>query len=354
MRAVAVVIAIMSVCGAAVAETVCRHVEVVEESSGLSLKGIEDLVSHPPSNSLILSVHDRWGDRDGDPSALMGLFGVKLSTLTGKQTVRARRLFGEKHRPMRPHGLAIRQRSDGDWRLLAIDHRHLQKEEVDGEPGTIIHDFSVSHDGALWPVRSVGHGDLCPANDLDWIDDDRALVTLDRTNCGGFWRFMELARAQHRGRVAIVDLSGNDEPIAVLQDLGFPNGVLVRDGDVFIAYSREDRIARYRWAAESLSQISSVPLDGGGDNLSETGNGELLLAVHPDIFDFGLYTMRVWGYETAPTRLVRLNREGGNPEVIYEATDGGVLSGVTGIVEAGGLLVGGAAFDEGLAVCERK
>lgn len=344
----------LTVASASAAEIACRHVQVIEQSGEQALKGIEDLVFHPPSRTLILSVHDRWGDQDGDPAALMGLFGVELSALSGRETVKAERLAGEKRRPMRPHGLALRQRDDGDWRLLAIDHRHLQEEEVNGEAGTVIHDFSVSPDGMLQPVRSVAHPALCPANDLDWIDDERALVTLDRSNCGGFWRFLELARAQYRGRVAIIDLRSGGAPDEVLDELGFPNGILVRENEAFIAFSRENRIARYRLRDGRLEETASTPLAGGGDNLSVASDGDLLLAVHPDVFDFGLYTMRVWGYDTAPTRLVRLNRQGEDPRVIYEATDGGVLSGVTGIVEAGGLLIGGAAFDEGLAVCEQQ
>lgn len=334
---------------ATASEFECRHLAVVDAETGRTLAGIEDLVHHPPSNTLILSVHDRWGDRDGDDNALMGLFSVSLDAPD-----KARRLAGSPNGSMRPHGIAARPDNEGNWKLLAIDHRYLQEEDRNGEPGTLITEFSIAPTGELTAIRSVGHPDLCPANDLDWLDDDTAIVSLDRTNCGGFWRFLELSRGQWRGRLAAVDLVDGGAPLVLQEDLGFPNGVLVQDRRLIVAFSREERLASYAIRDGRLEQSSSIALQGGGDNLALDSDGRLLLAVHPDLTGFGLYSLRAWGFDSAPTRMVRVGTDISPPDILFEDDEGVPLSGVTGFVEVGGRLYGGAAFDEGLAVCEPK
>lgn len=256
---------------------------------------------------------------------------------------------------MKPHGIALRSANDGADRLAVIDHQdHQQEIGPNGRPGTTVDIFDVTSDGRLEPVRRLGEPAMCPANDLDWLDDERLIVSLDRTNCGGFWRFLELSRGQWRGKLAIIDLPEDKGMTVVATELGFPNGVLVDGDKILISYSREERLASYRLEDGKLVQQSSVGLQGGGDNLALSPDGSYLLAVHPDLFDFGLYSLRVWGFDTAPTQLVRVGRDLSPSQILYESEDGDPLSGVTGLVEIEGLLIGGAAFDEGLAVCEPK
>jgi hypothetical protein len=340
--------------GTLASDYVCRHVSVTDKETGHPLVGIEDLVYHPPSGTLILSVHDRWGDQDGNPDALMGLFSVEANDLIDVESTSARSLAGPAGKTMRPHGLAIRNWATEGWRLLVIDHRYLQEDERDGAPGTLIRDFSIAADGRLVEKRQLGHPELCPANDLDWLDRDSVLVSLDRTNCGGIWRFLELSRGQWRGKLARVDLDGNGAPQVLLDELGFPNGVLAMDNRVLVAFSREERLASFVLAGDRLEQLSSIALQGGGDNLAVDSEGQVLMAVHPDLTDFGLYSLRVWGHDSAPTRMVRISSKLSPAQVLFESDDGTPLSGITGFVEVGNRLIGGAAFDEGLAVCEAK
>jgi hypothetical protein len=336
----------------------CRHVAVVDMASGQTLSGIEDLVHHPESNTLILSVHDRWGDRDGHSDAKWGMYRVSIDALhSGKSRADGESAISGDTRSetMKPHGLAIRSLADGSSRLAVINHRfHQEKSGPEGQAGTTVEEFRITDGGLLEPLRSIGHPDLCPANDLDWIDDDRLLVSLDRENCGGFWRFLELSRAQWRGKLALVDLGGTGAPEILSAEHGFPNGVLVDGERIVVAFSREERVASYRLKDGELIQHSSVALQGGGDNLARAADGSYLLAVHPDLWDFGLYSLGVWGFDTAPTQLVRIGSNMSAAEVLFEHEDGEPLSGVTGIVQVGDLLIGGAAFDDGLAVCEPK
>lgn len=342
----------------AASEYACRHVSVIDKVSMQPLSGVEDLVHHPESGTLILSVHDRWGDKDGRADALWGVFRVDVEALRSGHE----RVEGEPARSddaslekMKPHGLAIREFPGGHSRLAVINHRFHQKESgPDGKAGTTIDEFQIAGDGLLEPMRSVGHPGLCPANDLDWLDDDRLLVSLDRENCGGFWRFLELSRGQWRGKLAAVDLNGTGVPEVLASELGFPNGVLVDGERIVVAFSREERVSSYRLRDGDLIRESSVALQGGGDNLAMSEDGAYLLAVHPDLWDFGLYSLGVWGWDTAPTRLVKIGSNMSAAEVLYENGHGEPLSGVTGFVKVGDMLIGGAAFDEGLAVCEPK
>lgn len=359
--------AILGIGSPAIADTFdCRHVDVIDRGSGRPLVGIEDLVHHPPSNTLILSVHDRWRDRDDDPKALMGLFGMPVSSLDEATPAEAWRLAGERSEPMRPHGIALAELGDGEHRLLVIDHRYYREEERNGAPGTVLREFAVSPNGALWPLRSFGHPELCPANDLDWYGGDKAFVTLDRANCGGFWRFLELARGQERGRLVEIDL--NEKKLTErLSGLAFPNGIVLdREFDrrqFFLTETRASRVSLIR--SDFHAQFQGDPdlwtfhtalLAGAPDNISSTLGGTTLLALHPDTFDFGLYSMRVWGYDRSATRLVQLHGIYPRPgvRVILDDPNGEIISGATSVIQVGDRFVAGSAFDEGLAVCERK
>ncbi|PJK29081.1 hypothetical protein [Minwuia thermotolerans] len=344
----------------------CRHVNVVDNETGQKLAGIEDLVHHPPSNTLILSVHDRWGDQDDDPEALMGLFGVRVSSLEASAPAEAWRLGREQPEPMRPHGIALAERPDGEYRLLVIDHRYLQEEERNGAPGTVIREFAVSTDGALSPLRSFGHPKLCPANDLDWYGGDKALVTLDRANCGGFRRFLELARGQERGRLVEVDL--NKRIITErLSGLAFPNGIMLDKQfdrrQFFLTETRASRVSVFRSdihkeirGEQDLWLTQTAMLAGSPDNISSTPDATALVALHPDVFDFGLYSMRIWGYDSSGTRLIELHGLDPQPgiRVILDDPDGEIISGATSVIQVGRHYFAGSAFDEGLAVCEEK
>ncbi|WP_417514971.1 SMP-30/gluconolactonase/LRE family protein [Minwuia sp.] len=341
----------------------CRHVQVTDADSGRPLAGIEDLVYHPPSDTLILSVHDRWGDADEDPNALMGLFGLALESLVAGGPATARRIAGPADRSMRPHGMSLAEREAGVWRLLVIDHRFYREEQRDGQPGTILQEYDVTGDGALAPLRQFGHAGLCPANDLDWDGGDRLIVTLDRANCGGFWRFLELARGQQRGRVVLVDLEAQTLT-DLLTDLAFPNGIALdpaSEGQFFLTESRAARLSRFSLDLDaepskgmSSETLQTVELPGAPDNLAFDADGMLLVALHPDVTDFGLYSMRVWGYESSATRIVRLSGTAPEAEVetILDDPDGALVSGATSVIQAGDHYVAGAAFDEGLVVCD--
>jgi len=335
----------------------CRRVEVTDSATGRLLAGIEDLVHHRPSNTLILSVHDRWGDRDGDADAPKGLFSIAADELGSGMALEAVQVAGYRHEPMRPHGMALRPDTDGH-RLAVIDHRYYREEMRGDEAGTVIRDYSVADDGTLTEVRVSGHAFLCPANDLDWLDENRVVVSLDRANCSGFWRFLELARGQARGRVAVVDLAEGDKPQVVLDSLGFPNGVLLTGGrsdSLWIGQSFAERIERFKWTDAAPHPVDRMSFPGAVDNLAIDRWGRIVTAVHPDPTDFGLYTLRVWGFDSAPTLLMHCCHErGDSPGVILDDPDGEIISGATSVISVGNLYVAGAAFDNGLAVCEPK
>lgn len=352
MRAIAALLMLFLLPAAALGPEHCRKAEILD-ADGRPLSGIEDLVFHPPSRTLILSAHDRWADAEAAADAPMGLFAVPAGDLMAAERALAHRIGPAPASGLarRPHGVALRDFGDGDWRLAVIDHRALQRERTpDGRAGTVIETFRVAADGSLTPGRVV-EGALCPANDLDWIDRDRLIVTIDRDNCGGFRRFMELSLGLHEGRLIEVDLRGGP-PQLLAEDLGFPNGVGVRGDEVFVAFSREERLARYvRDEAGSLTELDSLPTDGGGDNLSWDSKGRLLLAIHPSVWRFGLYSLRVPGFAAAPSRLVRIDPADDTVTTIYDDPEGELFSGATSVIEAGGHFIAGAAFDSGLLVC---
>ena len=371
MRAVAALLMLFLLPAATLGPEHCRTVEVLDEA-GRSLAGIEDLAIHPPSGRLILSAHDRWAGAAGE-GPRSGLYAVGLDeVLIGGRPAGRLLTPGGPHGAddVIPHGLAIRPEPTGGYRLAVINHRAWQRHyDRFGRPGTMIEEYLVRPDGTLEFRRSVGGADLCAANDLDWVDADVVAVTLDREHCGGWLRWLELSTGQNRGRVVLIHLGSGartahivDGLSAAEADLGFPNGIAALPGGgdargVIVSMSREAVLTRFfvrrQFDAEvALARDSaSLPTEGGGDNLSWDSGGRLLLAVHPSVWRFGLYSLRVPGFATAPSRLLRIDLAGESVATIYDDPEGDLFSGATSVIEAGGHFIAGAAFDSGLLVC---
>lgn len=367
-----------ALCGSAFAAE-CREVHLTDASTGAVLRGIEDLQWHEPSKRILLSAHDRWADPDSETPVANGIYGLSFPRLKREFRETSRdidlpvpnlsELFQEENL-LYPHGIALweprlpkagfldQRIGKQVGRLMVINHRApMQERAPDGTAGTTIEYFHVAPNGELDHQGTYGHTGICAANDLYPLDEDTALVSLDRGACGRFGSFMELLLGRDRASVVRIDITRPDAPDVLDDGLSYANGIIVQHGDkpaVYVAESQADRIRRYDLVDGRLKRpATEIPVPGGPDNLFIDAGGKLLTAVHPDTTDLYFYMRRWPFFDHAPTRLVSLDISGDDGcEMLHDDPAGDPISGATGVLRIGGMLIAGSVTDDGLLLCK--
>jgi len=357
----------------------CREVHLTDASTGAVLRGIEDLAWHEPSQRILLSAHDRWADPDNEAPVANGIYGLSFPRLKREFRETSRdialpvpnltELFQES-RILHPHGIALWEPSlpkagfldqrigKQVGRLMVINPRApMQERADDGTAGTTIEYFHVAPNGELDHQGTYGHADICAANDLHALDENTALVSLDRGACGRMASFLELLLGRDRARVALIDITRPDAPDILDDGLSFANGIVVQDGAkpaVYVAETQADRIRRYDLVDGRLKRpATEIPVPGGPDNLAIDAGGRLLTALHPDTTALYLHMKRWPFHDHAPTRLVALDiADDGGCEMLHDDPDGEPISGATGVLRIGGMLIAGSVTDDGLLLCK--
>lgn len=298
-------------------EKECRHVEVTDPRTGQAIVGIEDMALWRNGSQLIFTAYDRRDD--SKPNG--GLYSAPVWDLEAGNSVEARRLYNPRG-SFRPHGFAI---SNQERRLAVINRP--------AESDTEIMVGALSRDG--WRVESfIDDPRFCRANDLDFNHPSnvRLRISLDRADCGPSVR--DLAPWSRTGKV----LSTDGGPIWTDEvGLSFANGVSGK----YVAETRAKRI--------SIQYGDPIEVPGGPDNLTRTFDGDLVAALHPNLF---LTSLGVGGWwDHIPTRIVRVDPNDGGIEVLFDDPSGQVFSGATVAILSGDRLVAGSAIDHGLLVC---
>lgn len=358
----------------------CREVHLTDASTGAVLRGIEDIAWHEPSKRILLSAHDRWADGDDDGPVANGIYGLSFPRLKREFIETSRpidlpvpnltELFQENNL-MHPHGITLwepelpksgfldQRIGDQVGRLMVINHREMgTARRDDGTAGTTIEAFFVAPNGELDHEFTYAHPDICAANDLDALDEDTAIVSLDRNACGGISAFFELLLGRERAKVARIDITRADAPEILDDGIAFSNGILIDKGEtptVYVAETQANRIRAYDLVDGRLKRPARmIPVPGGPDNLDVDADGNLLTALHPDTMDLYFY-MREWPFfSSAPTRLVAVDPKKSGSEgctVLHDDPEGDPISGATGMLRIGGMLIAGAVTDDGLLLC---
>ncbi|UEM18421.1 hypothetical protein JL100_014910 [Skermanella mucosa] len=329
MRLAAVALVMMLATGPAAGAGPCEPVTLVDEATGRSVVGAEDIALDQDSGRLVVSAHDRLAG--ADPGG--GLYGLDLGHLaTGG--VRVRDLADGTVR--RPHGIDLYEGKT----LFVVDRG-------DGEIGST----------AVWIIDLAGGGRrrvenplLCRANDIAALDSTRFLFTADHGACGRIGVAVENILGLARGFVGYFD---GETVRAVASGLDFPNGIAVnrRRDEVVVAATRGRELLVYG-QAELLAGAPArrrLPLDGAPDNLSVTDDGRILVALHPALWRLALHRYGLPGGEHAPSRIESLDMAGGARRVFED--DGTRLSAATVAVAWRDRLLIGSVLGDHLWLC---
>jgi hypothetical protein len=333
----------------------CRPVALVDAASGRPVTGVEDLAVDPASGLVLLSAYDRQAD-PGTPgragSAGLYAFDPAAGAQGGRIAVRDLSRDFKRTDPLFPHGIDLLPGTEG--RLFVVNRRY----ESGADPAIPVTVELFDWDGARLAHRqTLADPRLCRANDLVALGPEALLVTGDRGACGGIGLLAEDVLGLSGGHVLHWD---GDVLRRAADGIAFANGIAVRGDRTYVAATRGTAIHIYRTAdlsdadAGPAEPVGTIALPAGPDNLSWDREGRLLAAAHPDLFALFLFRGRWLGTETAPSRVLRIGVEAGEPLAYAVATEGESLSGATAAVEtAGRLLIAGAHGDRMLICTER-
>ncbi|MEO0983152.1 MAG: hypothetical protein AAFX03_10925 [Pseudomonadota bacterium] len=322
----------------------CARHALIDADTGLPIVGAEDLAAHPDGRRVYVSAYDRLAVEAaveaGDPAPDGGLYVVDPMQLSAASSeVRSiiaspSKLVIQHLRGLRPHGIAV----SGD--RLAMVNR-LQR--PGGALYPAIQQYEISG-GAAELIDSRRSDTYCAANDLAF-DGDGLVISLDRKKCPG-WAFDERVLGVAKGRLVFYSRDGREEDL--VGGLKFANGVeVLSDGRFAVAETRRNRI----YIREPDGSGRRLKTPGGADNLTLAPDGRLIAALHPDLIRLGRY--RYGHRDTAPSRVIALDPDTGDIELLFEDRSGETFSGATAAVLMDGLLVVGSVRDAGLLVCRK-
>jgi hypothetical protein len=322
----------------------CRRVSLVDQATGDSIRGAEDIALDAARDRLFVSAYDRRGAeraaRKGAQSIPQGgVYAVSFSGLTegdestaaASPLVRRDDIAGG----LRPHGLALDPYT-GD---VAFINRSYQK--VNDRWRMTPRIERVNADGEL--LAGEERDAPCAANDL--LQGEREIiVSYDHEACD--WRAgIEDVASLKRSGIATED----GKPL--FDKASFANGIArTSAGEVVLGATRENALLVMNESSASFSVRSRVVLPGGPDNLTVSPDGAVIAAVHPSMLKIGMH--RRLGWAKAPSRLVKADLDSGKVAVLFDDPKGVLFSGATVAVEQGDILVAGSATDEGLLVCK--
>ncbi len=320
----------------------CSRIALINEV-GDTLVGVEDIAPDLVEGQLFLSAYDRRlveraVRRKDDELPQGSVYKLSLDDIFesdgGDVSVVSLIAPGEIAGGVRPHGL------DFD----AVNHE------------LIFVNRAYERNGRSWKMtphlqRIGANGELfvgetsrapCSANDVA-LSDDQVYTSFDHSACN--WR----AGVEDIFRLKRSGVAGADG--AVLFDrAAFANGIVkASDKEIAIGATRENALLFFKISPDSLEQTMRIETPGGPDNLTRTDSGAIIAALHPA--KFRLMLNRKFGIGKAPSRIVRIDRDKGEVEVLFEDRSGELFSAATVAVETSDGLVAGSVTDEGVLVC---
>lgn len=355
----------------------CTHMDV--KVNHAPLIGIEDMAYDPQTERLYLSAYDRRkvarelkaGQTSlsgggifalnpaslepvplrGDIQAISVLESVRESgrefgNFSGKISGKARPL----ENTIRPHGMSLSRH--GPALKLSFIERFFNGEGLVPRLLTLIDNGAEGRDDGSqdsWVLSAQGSLP-CAANDMIIMRDGTHIISSDHKAC--------TVRGQRRENIffpkrAYVRFENEAGLSLELGGLSFANGVALSADEslLYVAETRKKRLSVYDMRPLKSGELPTleryIHLPGGPDNLTLGMDGYVYAALHTHLMRFGLF--RAGGAASASSRVARVSPSG-EVEIFDMAKN--ILSGVTVAVPIGSKLWLGAAYDQGLAICD--
>lgn len=342
----------------------CRAVILVDADRGTVVRGAEDLAFDPATGMVYVAAIDRWAletaVRRGARALVQGaVYAIPFSKLVtaDRLTVTDKVQAFTTNEAFHPHGIGLLRAEGQPW--LAVVNRRFRRrgdtERVTWRAEPAVELFVLTSAG-LVHRRTVTHSSLCRPNDVALLSATRLLVTNDH-GCDRWPDWLEDILGLAHANVVALDLTENGAAVGtvIANGIAFANGITAAANDVlYVAATRERAVHAYRWSeADSgrASVLGKIALPGGPDNITQSADGRLFIAVHPSLLELGRYRHRWLAPAHASSRLVAVTPEKGRARVYLDDPNGHIISAATAVLAHDGWLVFGSVTDAGLGVC---
>lgn len=340
----------------------CRTVELVDQSDGSLVRGAEALALSDDRSTIFVSAYDRRSKTDRGIPPEGGVYSLNVQALKTQSRIevssldRGLAISGG----FRPHGLALFETSEGDAQLAVVNRRYFDK-----EPGKRTYRPSIElfrkTSGSWNYERAIEDQGLCRANDLDFVDSNTLVVSIDRSSCADFTVNEDVFGFPGGHLVKVAIGAGIDTVTAIdTPSMNFPNGVASdhQTGAVHVATTKGASILSFDRDALLSEGLSVKPrvrsLAEHPDNLSvmkPPRDGEVIVSVYPDLPALAAYRYRWFGRDKSASKIIGVSNEGAT-RVLFDDPQGAIFSAASSAI-LDEILIAGSVGDGGLLVCQK-
>jgi hypothetical protein len=299
------------------------------------LQAPEDMVLSPGAGAIIFG--EFGGLIDPAPGQLtrLDLASESFTTLYPKADADGTPDWGDKHCPgapgaeFSPHGLHLSQRANGDWQLLAVNHRgresveffHLDEADQLTWRGCVV----MPENAFLNDIVALPEGGFLATHMADRNDPELIATLLSGRSAGAIWSWQP-----DRG-VTLWDKG----------PLPFPNGIaLSADGKtVFVNFYGVGEVRKIERATGEVLGIARIEKP---DNSSWSDDGRLLIASHVGEADFENGECLEPGARFCPMafQIVALDPASMTTQVLFEHQGAPMGAGTVAIKQGNQLYIG--------------
>ncbi len=320
----------------------CERLEL--SHNGKALIGIEDMAYDTRLGKIYLSAYDR---RTGEPG------GIYYFSSTDKDSAVTRLSLPQTDaQSYWPHGFSFTHDDKGQIYLDVIE-RDLKDPDTMRAHISLYHWQSASPDN-IQLLSRIEKEALCAANNVTRAqqasphsDGSQSFyITQDHQSCN--------AKAQKREDIISPRSSSllhyrqdEDKLSTIWENLSYANGIALTSKAYYLAETRGKKIHIFGLDADNkIDPLGAIKLPGGPDNLS-VHNDQIIAALHPNLIRFAAYRAG-WGPRVkSRISIISPHKQVSNYDIASQK-----ISGATIALIANDKLYLGAAYDEGLAVCE--
>lgn len=301
------------------------------------IPGPEDLQADHEKGFIYISSNDRPAIRSGKPLR-GGIYRLNLNNPDYKPEL----MNPELPEVFFPHGLSLY--SGEKKRLFVINHRSKEDHSVEI--------FEINNSGLLKHLKTIRNDLMYSPNDILAVGPESFYITNDRKSRSSFSRVIDAFFKLKRGSVAYYD---NGKMRIIVEGMAYANGInMNKEGElVYVTETLGGKLNVFRrdLGDGNLTILHSFELGAGLDNIDIDEQGDLWIAVQPDLVALGAHMKDP--SSLSPTKVLQISVNG-EDLIVNEVfrDDGNLVSGGSVAVQYKSRLLLGAVSNAKIVICE--
>ncbi|OPL15349.1 MAG: hypothetical protein AVO38_10795 [delta proteobacterium ML8_D] len=300
--------------------------------------GPEDLEIDHKRDILYFISYDRWAS--AQRQQVRGeIYSLDLKT----PQIPPKPLLPDQLEDFHPHGISLYQDDKGNDLLFVINHRKAGRQTIEV--------FKIRTDQQLQHLETIESKLIKLPNDLVATGPKQFYLTDINRSYGGLGLKIDALFQSGKGRIFYYD--GSDFQV-VAEDLCFPNGINIdnRGELIYVSETLAGNINVFKRdpASGCLSHLHSHFIRVGLDNITVLENGEMLVAVQPNLIALARHFKDPEVVSPSQVLKLRINKEKCDFEEIY-SNSGNQLSGASVAAMYKNDLIIGSASEAKILYC---